>query len=48
MQKTGLVSNQITAFGQRGELTTAFEWGSELITAFGQIHLPMTTSGWKG
>ena len=47
MWKAGLVNNQITAFGQRGELTTTFEWGSELITAFGQIDLPMTASGWK-
>ena len=47
MWKTGLVSNQIAAFGQRGELTTAFEWGSELITTFGQIGLPMTASGQK-
>ena len=47
MQKTGLMSNQITTFGQRGELTTAFEQGSELITAFGWIGLPMTASGQK-
>ena len=42
-----LMSNQITTFGQRGELTTTFECGSELITAFGQIGLLMTASGWK-
>ena len=36
MQKTGLVSKQITTFGQRGELATTFEQGSEVITTFGQ------------
>ena len=31
-----LVSNKTTAFGQRGELMTAFEQGRELIMAFGR------------
>ena len=45
MQKICLVSNQNTAFGQKGELMTTIEQGSELMTAFGQIGLLMTTSG---
>ena len=45
--QTGLVSKQITAFGQRGKLMITFEQGSELITAFGWRGQLMTTSGWK-
>ena len=47
MQKTGLRSNQVTAFGQSGELTTTFEQVSELITTFGQMGLLMTASEWR-
>ena len=47
IQKTGLGSNQITTFRQRGDLITAFEQGSELIITFGQIGLPMTASWQK-
>ena len=31
-----IVSKLVTAFGQRSKLMTTFEWGRELITAFGQ------------
>ena len=34
--RAGVVSNQITAFGWQGELTTTFGCLSELMTAFGQ------------
>ena len=40
-----LVSKQITAFGQRCELATAFEWGSEMVTTLGWEGQWMTASG---
>ena len=42
-----LRSNQINTFGWWGKPTTTVERVNQLMTAYGQINLPMTASGWK-